>query len=258
MRFYDSHAHLSDVELLPQIGGVMARAKVAGVSKMINICTNPETLKQGLLLEARFPEIQNAGATTPHDVEKEGEECFPIFAEAARTGKLVAVGETGLDYHYKELDRKVQRDFLKRYLHLALECRLPVIFHCREAFEDLFQVTDREYEKGATAILHCFTGSVEEAELVLSRGWYLSLSGIVTFKKSEALREVAKMVPLNQLLIETDAPYLAPQSRRGKQNEPSFLPETAHCIAAVKGIPAAEVAEASYNNAMRLFSKKQM
>lgn len=253
MHFFDSHAHLSSKEVLPQIDGVIMRAKVAKVSHMINICTDEMTLREGLKLEERFPQVRNAGATTPHDVEKEGEKVFPIFAEAAKGGKLVAVGETGLEYFYKELDREVQKRFLVKYLHLAQECNLPVIFHCREAFDDLFAITDAEYK--GRAILHCFTGNVKEAEGVLKRGWHLSLSGIVTFKKSEELREVAKMVPLNQLLIETDTPYLAPNSKRGKQNEPAFMPETARCIAEAKGIAVEEVARATFENAVALFKK---
>lgn len=250
MLYCDSHAHLSSSEVLPDIDGVMARAKVAGVSKILNICTDPHTLREGFALQNRFPQIKNAGATTPHDVEKEGDEAFPIFEEAARSKKLVAVGETGLDYHYAHSNRETQKRFLAKYLQLAAEMGLPVIFHCREAFADLFSIAD---EFKCKAALHCFTGTVEEAEGVLSRGWYLSLSGIVTFKKSEQLREVAKMVPLNQLLIETDAPYLAPQSKRGRQNEPAFLPETAQCIADVKKISVAEVAAATLQNGSQLF-----
>lgn len=258
MHLFDSHAHLSSREILPQIDGVMTRAKIAGVTKIINICTDVETLKQGIILKEKFPQIYNAGATTPHDVEREGEQVFPLFKEAAHSGQLVAIGETGLDYYYKELNPEVQKKFLVKYLHLSLECHLPVIFHCREAFDDLFSVTDAEYKKGAAAILHCFTGTAHDAEEVLSRGWYLSLSGIVTFKKSELLRDVARMVPLNQLLIETDAPYLAPMSKRGKQNEPSFMLETAKCIAEVKGISAEEVAKATYENGLRIVSKSQV
>lgn len=254
MQLFDSHAHLSSDEIYPQIDPVMARAKIAAVSRVLNICTCPTTLKRGFVLQQRFSQIGNAGATTPHDVEKEGEDAFPIFAQAAREGKLAAVGETGLEYYYKELNRDIQKRFLVRYLHLAAECKLPVIFHCREAFDDLFAIVDAEYPKGAPAILHCFTGSVKEAEGVLKRGWHLSLSGIVTFKKSEVLREVAAMVPLNQLLIETDSPYLAPQSKRGKPNEPAFLPETARCVALAKGISVEEVAKATFKNGEQLFA----
>ncbi|HSX25533.1 MAG TPA: TatD family hydrolase [Chlamydiales bacterium] len=251
--YYDSHAHLSSPEVYSQIEAILTRAKIAHVRKVLNICTDPDNLKLGLQL--RSDGVQNAGATTPHDVEKEGESAFPLFAHAARTKQLVAVGETGLDYHYEHSNKETQKKFLKRYLHLALECALPVIFHCRDAFEDLFAITDKEYQKKAPAILHCFTGTMEEAKEVIQRGWYLSLSGIVTFKKSEGLREVAKIVPLSQLLIETDTPYLAPQSKRGKQNEPAFLPEIAACIAAARGIGVEEVAQATFENASHLFNR---
>jgi len=249
MNYFDSHAHLTSPEVLPHIAAVLERAKSAGVDQILNICTCRVTLEEGLNLK-----LLNAGATTPHDVEKEGEENFPIFERAARNGDLVAIGETGLDYHYQHSDRKVQQKFLVRYLHLAAELKLPVIFHCREAFEDLFSIVDQEYPKNGPAILHCFTGSEYEAECVLKRGWHLSLSGIVTFKKSETLRAVAKLVPLKQLLIETDAPYLAPQSKRGRQNEPAFIVETAKCIADTKGISLESVAQATRENAIRLFS----
>lgn len=211
-----------------------------------------------MALEKRFSQVKNAGATTPHDVEKEGEEVFPIFEEAAKGKLLKAVGETGLEYYYKELDRNVQKRFLVRYLHLAAECKLPVIFHCREAFADLFSIVDAEYPKKAPAILHCFTGNMKEAEGVLERGWHLSLSGIVTFKKSVILQEVAKMVPLDQLLIETDAPYLAPQSKRGKQNEPAYVVETAEFIAREKNIPLELLAEKTTQNAYNLFHDGKM
>jgi TatD DNase family protein len=253
MDYIDSHAHLSSSDMLPSILKVMERAQAAGVAHMLNICTDLATLEAGLDLQSRYPCLKNAGATTPHDVETEGELAFSSFERAAKDKKLCAVGETGLDYHYHYSPRNLQKQFLIRYLHLAAQTQLPVIFHCREAFADLFEIVDSEYPRKNLAVLHCFTGSVIEAEEVLARGWYLSLSGIVTFKKSEALREVAKLVPLSQLLIETDSPYLAPQTHRGKMNEPSFLPEVARCIAAVKGIPEEEVAKATFENAKKLF-----
>lgn len=272
MTYYiDSHAHLTSPEILPLLEGVLQRAYLAGVRGILNICTDMPSLKAGLELaksaqpsvessqtewtawaqETKMPWVKNAGATTPHDVVAEGESAFPLFAKAAYEKQLCAIGETGLDYHYAELPKKMQQTLLVRYLHLAQEVGLPVIFHCREAFSDLFTITDLEYR--GKAILHCFTGSIEEAEKVIERGWHLSLSGIVTFKNSEMLREVAKFVPLEQLLVETDAPYLAPQSRRGKQNEPAFIVETAACIAAAKGIAVEKVAEATCRNAGVLF-----
>lgn len=250
MMYFDSHAHLSFVE---EPETLIVRAKEANVMRMLNICTDLKTLERGLELAKRFPEVQNAGSTTPHDVEKEGETFFSSFEKAAMEKSLVAVGETGLDYHYLHSEKKLQQTFLSRYLDLAQRTKLPVIFHCREAFADLLAITKEELSEDHPAILHCFTGSLEEAKAVLDRGWFLSLSGIVTFKKSAALREVARYVPLEQLLIETDTPYLAPQGRRGKSNEPAFLPETALCIAQEKEISLEELSRATFQNAEKLF-----
>lgn len=254
--FIDSHAHLTCDKLYHELPGILERAQAASVAHIINICTDIPTLERGLALHEEHPWVLNAGSTTPHDVEKEGEEVFPIMEEAARSGKLVAVGETGLDYYYNHSKPEIQQDFLRRYLRLALDCQLPVIIHCRDAFEDFFAILDEEYQvdgKHAPGVLHCFTGTLAEAEEVIKRGWCLSLSGIVTFKRSEELREVAKIVPLDQLLIETDSPYLAPQSHRGKVNESSYLPEVAETIAKVKGISLEEVAAAATANTRQLF-----
>jgi len=249
----DTHAHLTSEQILPHLKGVLERAEQSGLAKIVNICTDIKSLEEGLRLHQDFPWVYNAAATTPHDVEKEGEEFFPYVERAAAEGKLIAIGETGLDYFYEHSNKKVQQDFLVRYFALALKMQLPLIFHCRDAFNDLFAMADIHYS-GAPAVLHCFTGSIEEAKGVLDRGWYLSLSGIVTFKKSEGLREVAKYVPLDRLFIETDAPYLAPQNHRGKQNEPSFILETAEAIARAKGIFVEEITRSSTENALRFFS----
>jgi len=250
--YFDSHAHLTSESLLPHLDPILARAREAGVARILNICTDPASLAAGLALASRRPEIQNAGATTPHDVATDGNLAFPIFEQAALTKQIAAVGETGLDYHYEHSPQDIQKAFLIRYLHLSAAADLPIIFHCRDAFSDLFAIADLEYPRWCKAILHCFTGTLEEAYQVLERGWYLSLSGIVTFKKSGWLRDIACIVPLSQLLIETDAPYLAPQKHRGKPNEPAFLVETAECIAAAKGLSLEEIARATFHNAKNL------
>lgn len=255
MSFIDSHAHLTST-VYPQVNELLSRAQQAGISAIVNICTDHETLDRGIALRQSYPWVYNTAATTPHDVEKEGESEFDKIARHARSGNLAAIGETGLDYHYHHSPKETQQLFLRRYLKLALECRLPVVIHCREAFADLFAILDEEYKVNglhAPGVLHCFTGTLEEARQVIERGWYLSLSGIVTFKKSDELREAAKIVPLDRLLIETDTPYLAPQGRRGQQNEPAFLPETAACIALARGISLENVAQATAENAKRLF-----
>jgi TatD DNase family protein len=250
--YIDTHAHLTSEQILPDLEGVLARAKLVGIAKIVNICTGNKSLQEGLLLHENHAWVYNAAATTPHDVQKEGEEFFPFVEKAAAEEKLVAIGETGLDYFYTHSEKKIQQAFLLRYFSLALKVGLPLIFHCRDAFDDLFSMADTHYRQ-APAVLHCFTGTLKEAKRVLDRGWYLSLSGIVTFKKSEGLREVARYVPLDRLFIETDAPYLSPQSKRGKQNEPSFLPETAAAVACAKGIPLDELALALQENVMRFF-----
>lgn len=255
MKYIDSHAHLTST-VYPEIDAILSRAKDAGIEAIINICTDVETLERGVELSRRYPWVYTAASTTPHDVETEGEQVFSTIARHAKEGHLTAIGETGLDYHYAHSRPEIQKHFLRRYLQLALECHLPVVIHCRDAFSDFFQILDEEYVvagRHAPGVLHCFTGTVAEAHQVVERGWYLSLSGIVTFKKSEALREAAKIVPLDQLLIETDTPYLAPQSRRGQQNEPSFLPEIASILASVQGISVEEVAKATRDNAKNLF-----
>ena len=256
-RFYiDSHAHLSRESEPAFIDAILERAKQAHVTKIVNICTDKETMEKGIELAKRYPWIYNTGATTPHDVEKEGEELFPLFAHHARNGDLVAIGETGLDYYYKHSEPVIQKEFLKRYLRLAKETHLPVVIHCREAFADFFQILDQEYldnGKHLPGVLHCFTGTLDEAQEVIKRGWYLSLSGIVTFKKSFELHEVAKIVPLENLFIETDTPFLAPQSKRGKPNEPAYIVETAQFIADIKGISVDELLSHTNRNIMQLF-----
>jgi TatD DNase family protein len=251
MKFFDSHAHLTS----PQISHVkemLERARAAAVSHIINICTDIPTLEQGLELSKTEPRIYNAAATTPHDVEKEAAIFFPLVQQMAKEKKLIAIGETGLDYYYEHSDRALQKAELIRYFHLGLETNLPIIIHCRDAFSDLFDIADSEY-RDAPLLLHCFTGTKEEAKKALDRNWSISFSGIITFKKSESIREALKEVPLSHILVETDTPYLAPQSKRGMPNEPSFLPETVAALAAIKGISIEDMAKRSFENTVLFF-----
>jgi TatD DNase family protein len=248
----DSHAHLTADGVYENITPILKRAQQAGVTHIFNICTDLITLERGIKLRKEFPWIYNVGATTPHDVENEGEPFFSRFEGAAKNGDLVAIGETGLDYFYENSNRSLQRTFLEQYLHLASEANLPVVIHCRDAFDDLFAVADSHFKK-ESLVLHCFTGTQDEAKRVLDRGWTISFSGIVTFKKSESLQEVAKMTPLERMIVETDTPYLAPQSKRGKQNEPAFVIETAQCLSRLKEIPFEKFAQAVCENTLQFF-----
>lgn len=254
-KLIDSHAHLTGNELFPEVEAILARAQEAGLEFILNINTDLITLERGIELSRRYPWVFQAAATHPHDVEKDGEADFPFFADYARKGVLKAIGEIGLDYHYHHSSKESQALFLRRYLQLALECKLPVIIHCREAFDDFFSILDSEYKvdgKHAPGVLHCFTGTTADAEKVLERGWYISMSGIVTFKKSLELQEIAKKVPLDRLLIETDAPFLAPQSHRGKRNEPAYVVEVAKFIAALRQVEVDDVVSATSHNAKKL------
>lgn len=247
----DSHAHLTSSELFSDIKSVMQRAKLAGVETIVNICTDRFSLEEGLKLQKENSgSIYNTAATHPHDVGSEKEPFFPIVE--ASTDKLVAIGETGLDYYYENAPKKLQQNSLSRYFELAVRSKLPVIFHCRDAFADLFAMANKEYNK-ELAVLHCFTGTMEEAKEVLNRGWMISFSGIITFKNAGDLRDVVKFAPLDRIFIETDAPFLAPQSRRGKPNEPAFIKETAERIAQIKEISFQEVIEATTENITQFF-----
>ncbi len=252
--YVDSHAHLTSDALFPQVEDLLERAKLAGLTHVINICTDIPTLERGLALHQKYPWLVNVASTTPHDVDTLGSSDFEQMKKAATDGLLVAIGETGLDYHYSHSKPENQKAYLIRYANLAKSLNLPLVIHCREAFEDLFTILDQEGQKNV--LLHCFTGTLDEAKEVIKRGWMLSLSGIVTFKKSLDLHEVAKWVPIENLLIETDAPYLSPQSKRGKTNEPSFLPETCAFIANLKGLSFETLANMTSQNAMNFFRLK--
>ncbi len=251
--FIDSHAHLTIHPDTAAVAELLSRAQQKQVSGIVNICTRQEELERGLFLETTHPWISNAAAAPPHDITVEEDLFFPIVSEKAFDGTLIAIGETGLDYHYYRHSMERQKESLIRYCRLSIETGLPMIFHCREAFSDLFALTDCHY-KDRPAVIHCFTGTLKEAEEALARGWYLSISGIVTFDRSAELRTVISHIPLERILIETDSPYLAPQSRRGEKNEPSYIDETARKVAEIKALSVADLAKATTENAFRFFS----
>ncbi|MBS0615154.1 MAG: TatD family hydrolase [Verrucomicrobia bacterium] len=246
----DSHAHLSAPPLIDHAEEILQRAQQAHISAIVNICTDESSLEKGLILSQRHPWVYNAAAVTPHDAATH-QNFLPLIRK--HVSKLVAIGETGLDYYYEHSPKEKQLESLLTHFALAHDAKLPVVFHCRHAFDDLFAMADRQL-KETPAVLHCFTGTLAEAKKCLERGWLVSLSGIVTFKKSVELQEVARFLPLDQMLIETDAPYLAPQSKRGKLNEPAYIAETARFIASLRGITVEELGAATSTNASIFFS----
>jgi TatD DNase family protein len=250
----DTHAHLTSPEV--KTHEVLVRAKNHHISHIINICVDKPSLDKALSLTEKEPIIFHSAATCPDDAEKDEETFFPFVELAAKEKKLIAIGEIGLDYYHFASSKKAQQELLKKYLLLAKEYKLPVIIHCREAFDDLFSIIDSTYSSEYSAkkiLLHCFTGSLQEAEKAIHRGWLISLSGILTFKNSTSLKEVAKNIPLEHLVLETDSPLLAPQKHRGKPNEPAYLIETAKVLAEVKETPLEIIAKTTSENAKRFF-----
>ncbi len=230
----DTHAHITNHTLYDSVNQYLFDAEKAGIKKIFNIATDAETLSRGLELKSRWPMIENIAATTPHDAKKEDLFFFSV-EKALKANQLIAVGETGLDYHYYRDTQEEQKHCLHRYIQLAILYNKPLVIHCREAFSDLFKILDA-YPDCKKVIIHCFTGNLEEAENCLSRGFFLSFSGIVTFKKSVELQKICAEIPMDQLLIETDSPYLAPQSKRGQVNRPAWIEEVYAFIAHLKGV----------------------
>jgi TatD DNase family protein len=248
----DSHAHLTYTDTQSNIESMLTKAKHAGVSKIINVCTDLKSLEIADKLVNRHNWIYNAAGISPHDVEKDMSEFYSYIEKYAKAKKIVAVGEIGLDYYYHKQSKDLQITLLKKQIELAIKFELPVIIHCREAFFDLFEVTS-DYPP-FRAVLHCFTGSIDEAKKVLEIGWNISFSGIVTFKNSTDLQQIAAQTPLERMLIETDSPFLAPQIHRGKKNEPAYVIEVAKEIALLKNIELEKVIATTAHNATDLFS----
>lgn len=256
MYFIDSHAHLTGETLFPVFPALVENAAKAGVQRIVNICTDRDSLARALEVMEQYPSVVHAAAIPPHDVVEEGPAGFPAVKNAAEKGLLIAIGETGLDYFHSEHTKETQKKFLVDHLQLANAVDLPIVIHCRCAFADFFEILDSECRIGnkwRTGVLHCFTGTMAEAEEVIKRGWYVSISGIATFKKSEELREIVKQIPMEHLVIETDAPWLAPQLYRGQTNEPAYVVEVAKTIAQVKGLSLEEVAQITFKNTQNLF-----
>jgi TatD DNase family protein len=252
----DSHCHLDFPELAADAEGVVARAGAAGVGVMVTIGTELARFPGVLAMAERFDNVWCSVGTHPHESAKElVTDAAPLLAHA-RHPKVVAIGETGLDYYYEQSPRPPQLESFRAHIAAARDAGLPVIVHTRDADDDTIAVLEDEMAKGAfTGLIHCFTGTQRLADAALALGLTISISGIATFKNSTALREVIRSVPLDRLLVETDAPYLAPVPHRGKTNEPAFVVHTAAMLAELKGVNPEALAAATTENFFRLFSK---
>ncbi|HWY61443.1 MAG TPA: TatD family hydrolase [Rhizomicrobium sp.] len=252
----DSHCHLDFPDYAGDVDGVMARARAAGVGVCLSIGTELKRFAGVRAMAEKFPDVWCSVGVHPHEAEKEPlAGPAPLLAEAAHP-KVAGIGETGLDYYYEHSPRAAQAANFRAHIAAGRQTGLPVIIHTRDADDDTIAMLEDEMGKGAfTGLIHCFTGTQKLADAALKLGLLISVSGIATFKNSGALRDVIRSVPLNRLLVETDAPFLAPMPHRGKTNEPAFVVHTARMLAELKGISEGELAAATTENFFRLFTK---
>jgi TatD DNase family protein len=256
VRLIDSHCHLDFPDFADELDAVVARARTAGVEKIITIGTRVESAHRLAEIAEAYDGVYFTVGTHPHEAAGEAAGDFATMRRVAAHPKCVGVGEAGLDYHYNYAPPEVARQIFRGQIALARELQLPLVIHTREAEEDTAAILKEEMGRGPfKALLHCFTSSRALAETALELGLSISFSGVVTFKKSEDLRAVAREVPLDRLLVETDAPYLAPVPHRGRRNEPAFVAATARVIAEARGMAPEALAEAARTNTLSLFSR---
>ncbi|RYD89332.1 MAG: TatD family deoxyribonuclease [Sphingomonadales bacterium] len=256
--FVDSHCHLNYAGLAERQQDVLDAARASGVSAMLNISTRAAEWDAVLATAEREPDVWASVGIHPHDADTHEDIETALLIEKARHARIVGIGETGLDFYYDKSDRDRQRASFRRHIAAARETGLPLIVHSREAEADTKAILAEEMGKGAFgAVIHCFTGSADLARAMLDLGFSISLSGIVTFKNAGDLRETARLIPRDRLLIETDSPFLAPVPHRGKPCEPAFVADTARFLAGELDWPIEELAEATTANFFNLFRKAQ-
>lgn len=252
----DSHCHLDFPELSEELDEVVRRAELAGVTHMVTICTHIRKFDQIKAIAENYDNIFCSVGTHPHNADKELDLTADDIAKLAEHPKCVAIGEAGLDYFYDNAPREAQAQGLRAHIDAARMTQLPLVIHSRDADDDMIAILKEGMEQGTyPALLHCFSSGRKLAMEALEMGHYISLSGILTFKRSQEIRDIVADVPLDRLLVETDAPYLAPMPYRGKRNEPAFVAHTAEVLAEVKGVSKEEIARITTDNFFRLFSK---
>jgi len=254
--FIDSHCHLNYKGLVEDQPGVLARAREAGVSGMLNISTRASEWPEVFAVAERESDVWASVGIHPHDADSHEEVETETLVERTAHPRVVGIGETGLDYYYDHSERARQRASFRNHIAAARETGLPLIVHTRDAEEDTAAILGDEMEKGRySGVIHCFTASADFARKALDLGLFISLSGIVTFKNAHALQETARELPLERLLIETDSPFLAPVPHRGRPCEPAFVADTARFVAGLRGMPVEALAAATSANFHALFAK---
>ncbi|MBW0370368.1 TatD family hydrolase [Ensifer adhaerens] len=252
----DTHCHLDFPDFEAERDDIIARAREAGVEQMITISTRVKRFETILAIAEAYPNVFCSVGTHPHNADEELDITTEDLVRLSAHPKVVAIGEAGLDYFYDNAPREAQVEGLRRHIAAARETGLPLVIHSRSADEDMAAILTEETGKGAFPfLLHCFSSGPELARVGVELGGYVSFSGILTFPKSEELREIAKTVPHDRMIVETDAPYLAPKPFRGKRNEPAYVAHTAAVLAETIGVTTEEIARITTENAFRVFSK---
>jgi len=252
----DSHCHLDFPDFAGEHEAVMARAQSAGVARIVTISTRVKRHSEVLAMAERFPQVYCSVGTHPHNAHEELDIGTNELIARTRHPKVVAIGEAGLDYHYDSSPRDAQEHGFRNHIAAARATGLPLVIHSREADADMARILEEETGKGAfPAVLHCFTGGRDLAQRAIALGLFISFTGILTFKKSDDLRMIAKSLPADRILVETDAPYLAPGPHRGKRNEPAFVAEIAKVLAKTRETSPDEIARQTTDNFFRLFGK---
>ena len=252
----DSHAHLDDPRFNEDRDAVIQRAWDAGIRKILTIGngTGPDQMGCGIPVAEAHDWIYTSAGIHPHDAVKVEERHYSLMRDLAKHPKVLAIGETGLDYYYDNSPRDTQREVFRRQLVLANDVNLPVIIHTRDADDDTIALI--KSENSSRGVIHCFTSGEKLADFVLERGFFISFSGIVTFPKAQSLAAIAKRIPLDRILVETDCPYLAPVPHRGKRNEPAFVADTARFVAELRSMALDELSARSSGNFHSLFTVK--
>ena len=256
MRLIDSHCHLNYEGLVERQAEVLENARERGVSGFLNISTRQREWQEIIALAEQEPDVWASVGVHPHEADAHPDLGAAALVGASSHSRVIAIGECGLDYYYDKSDRDAQRERFQAHIDAARETGLPLVIHTREAEADTAAILDRAVrEGGVTGVLHCFTGSEELARKGLDLGFYVSLSGIVTFKNAADLQEIAKWLPADQMLVETDSPFLAPVPHRGQKCEPAFVADTATFVAGLRGEDPERLAETTTANFFKLFSK---
>ena len=252
----DSHCHLDFPDFAAELDAVVARARASGIERMVTISTRVARQGDLLAIAERFPDVYCSVGTHPHYADEERDVTAADLVARTRAAKVVAIGEAGLDYHYDNSPREAQQRGFRTHIAAARQTGLPLVIHSRDADDDTARILEEESGKGAfPAVLHCFTGGPDLAHRAVALGHFISFTGILTFKNSDALRAIAAELPAERILVETDAPYLAPGKFRGRRNEPAFVAETAKVLAQTRGVSFDEIAAQTTANFFRLFGK---